>query len=142
MTSTPATPRPRAVDIAFWLLLAGAMLLVINGLMAATLDFEPAMAGFQRGAGIFSVAVGVAVGFLAGQTRKGDPRYKRATVAFAVSITVLVVAVAVLLNLYYVLALLAVIPIVFGALALTRPAATDWFNQHAEQSARGKSFDG
>ena len=138
MTSTPAGPRPKAVDIAFWLLVAGAMLLVINGLMAATLDFDPAMAGFQRGAGIFSVVVGVVVGFLAGQTRKGDPRFKRATVALAVSITVLVVGVAVLLNLYYVLALLAVIPIVFGALALTRPAATDWFNENTEQAAPRK----
>jgi hypothetical protein len=157
MTSTPATPRPREVNVAFWLLVAGAVLLVINGLMAATLNFEaarlaadPAMSDeklqsyltFQRGAGIFSVVVGAAVGFLAGQTRKGDPRFKRATVAFAVSITVLVVAAAVLLNLYYVLALLAVVPIVFGALALTRPAATDWFNERTEPTARGKASDG
>ena len=146
MTPSPASPRPRTVDIAFWLLIVGAVLLVINGLMAATLNFEGARAvadasmsdaklqsyiTFQRGAGILSIAVGVAVGFLAGKTRKGDPRFKRATIAFAVSVTVLVVAAAVVVKLVHLLALMAVLPIVFGALALTRPAATAWFNEQA-----------
>lgn len=151
MTPSPASPRPRAVDIAFWLLIAGAVLLVINGLMAATLNFEGVRSAaeatvgseqmsdeklqsyitFQRGAGILSIVVGAAVGFLAGKTRKGDPRFKRATIAFAVSVTVLVVAAAVVVKLVHLLALIAVLPIVFGALALTRPAATEWFNERA-----------
>jgi uncharacterized membrane protein HdeD (DUF308 family) len=146
MTPTPATPRPKAVDIAFWLLIAGAVLLVINGLMAATLNFEGARSvadasmsdeklqsyiTFQRGAGILSIVIGAAMGFMAGKTRKGDPRFKRATIAFAVSITVLVVAAAVVVKLVHLLALIAVLPIVFGALALTRPAASAWFDERA-----------
>lgn len=150
MTSTPATPRPRGVDIAFWLLIAGAVLLVVNGLMATTLNFETARsvadAGisddklrsyltFQRSIGIFSIVIGAALGFLAGKTRKGDPRFRRATIAFAVAITVLVVGVAVLIKIIHLLALVAVLPIIFGTLALTRPPVVTWFNE--QDPARG-----
>lgn len=142
----PATPRPKAVDIAFWLLVAGAVLLVVNGLMAATLGFETARAladpsvsdeqlhniiNFQRGAGIFSAVIGVALGFLAGKARKGDPRFKRAAVAFAVAITVLVIGVAVLAKAIFVVALVAVLPIIAGAFMFTRPAVAAWFDEQA-----------
>lgn len=146
MTASSAAPRPRAVDIAFWLLVAGAVLLVVNGLMAATLSFETVRSAadssvtdetlqayltFQRGTGIFSIVVGVALGFLAGKTRTGDPRFKRATIAFAVAITVLVVGVALLAKIIHLLALIAVLPIIAGAFLLTRPAAAAWFDERA-----------
>ncbi|WP_199254024.1 hypothetical protein [Mycolicibacterium mengxianglii] len=136
------TPRPRAVDIAFWLLVVGAVLLVVNGLMAATLNFDTARSvadssvsdeklqnylTFQRGLGIFSVVIGAVLGFLAGKTRTGDPRFRRATIAFAVAVMVLVVAVAILFKIIHLLALVAVLPIVFGALSLTRPGVAAWF---------------
>jgi hypothetical protein len=147
MKPSPATPRPKAVDIAFWLLVAGAVLLVANGLMAATLSFDAARSvadpsvtdeqlrnilNFQRGAGIFSAVIGVVLGFLAGKARKGDPRFKRAAVAFGVAVTVLVVGVAVLAKAIFVLALFAVLPIIAGAFLLTRPAAAGWFEEQAD----------
>ncbi|BBY87190.1 hypothetical protein [Mycolicibacterium tokaiense] len=143
MTPTSATPRPKAVDTAFWLLVAGAILLVINGLMATTLSFsasatDPRVANllvFQRGAGILFVVVGAALGFVSGKMRQGDPRFRRATIAFAATITVLVLGLAVLAKAVFVVALLAVVPIIVGALALTRPPVVAWFIE--QEAARG-----
>ncbi|AQA01985.1 hypothetical protein BVC93_05560 [Mycobacterium sp. MS1601] len=134
MTSTPATPRPKAVDTAFWLLVAGAILLVINGLMATTLSFtsvsDPRLQNllvFQRGLGILFVVVGAALGFVTGKMRQGDARFRRATIAFAATITVLVLGLAVLAKAVFVVALLAVVPVIVGALMLTRPPVVAWF---------------
>jgi hypothetical protein len=150
MTPNPADPRPRGVDVAFWLLVAGAVLLVVNGLMASTLNFDTARSvadaglsdeklrtylNFQRGIGIFSIVIGAALGLLAGKTRKGDPRFRRATIAFAVAITVLIVGVAVVIKIVHLLALVAVLPIIFGAIALMRPPVIAWFNE--QDPARG-----
>src|SRR5690349_17916679 len=141
MSSSPVAPRPRAVDFAFWMLVVGAVMLVVNGLMAMTVTFDMARAmaadaltdeqvsnivTFQRGVGIFSVVIGAALGFLAGRMRKGDQRFRRATIAFAVSISVLVIGVAVLAQVVFVIAVLAVLPIVFGAVALMRPPVSQW----------------
>ena len=150
MTPSPATPRPKAVDVAFWLLVGAAILLVVNGLMASTLNFDAARSvadnsvsddklqsylTFQRAIGIFSIVIGAVLGLLAGKTRKGDPRFRRATIAFAVTVTVLVVGIAVLVKIIHLLALIAVLPMIFGALALTRPPVAAWFNE--QDPARG-----
>ncbi|MGB3482422.1 MAG: hypothetical protein WBB07_09430 [Mycobacterium sp.] len=151
-TPSPAGPRPRAVDVAFWLLVVGAVLLVLNGLMALTVTYDMARAmasegvtdeqvhnivTFQRGVGVFSIVAGALLGFLSGRTRKGDPRFRRATIAFAVAISFLIIGVAVLVQVVFVVALIAVLPIIFGAIALMRPPIAAWFESQAPRRADG-----
>lgn len=142
MTS-PATsyPRPRGVDIAFWLLVVGAVLLVLSGLFAVTAHFDAVRAyapasvsdaqvqqflTFHRGAGVVCLLAGAALGFLAGRMRLGDVRFRNATVALAVVIVLLVLLIAVF-SMVDLLSVLALIPVIAGAVLLTRPAAGRWF---------------
>jgi hypothetical protein len=140
------------VDFAFWLLVLGAVMLVVNGLMALTVtcDMARAMSSdalsdeqvrnivtFQRGVGVFSVVIGAALGFLAGRMRQGDQRFRRATIAFSVAVSVLIIGLAVLAQVVFVVAVLAVLPIVIGAVALTRPPVTQWFEELASGQRDG-----
>jgi hypothetical protein len=138
--SLPA-PRPRAVDVAFWLLLVGAVMLLVGGLLAATMAFDtirsaaPASVSdaqlhsylaFQRAAGAICVLSGTGLAFLAGRMRRGDARFRRATVVLALVTVVLVALVAVFAGVH-ILALLGLLPIIAGTVLLTRPAAAGWF---------------
>ena len=139
-------PRPRSIDVAFWLLLVGAVLLVLGGLLAATLSFDtvrqmaaPSVSDdtirrtltFHRGAGVFCVLAGAALGFVTGRTRGGDTRFRRATIALSLVIVVLVALLAVFAG-THVLSLLALLPIIAGALLLGRPATAEWFRSGQE----------
>lgn len=119
---TATQPRPRALNVAFWLLLVGAVMLMVGGLLAATASI-PAL---FRGAGIACVIAGAMIAFLAGRVRKtGDARFRRATLALAFVVIVLVSIVAAL-GVVHVLALLSVLPLIVGAMLLSRPAAAGW----------------
>ena len=133
--------RPGSVTAAFWLLVAGGVLLVVGGLLAATVSFDtlrqaagPSVSDqsirdylrLYRGAGIIFALAGAALVFFAGRIRTPDPRSRRATVALGLTIVVLVAVAAVFAG-THVLALLSLLPIVVGTLLLGRPAAVDWF---------------
>jgi hypothetical protein len=137
---SPAS-RPRVVEVAFWALVVGAVLLMVGGLLAATLSFDTVRQAapssisdkqlhnylsLHRGAGVGGVLAGGGLGFLAGRTRAGDARFRRATIGLALAIIVVVGLIAVFAGIH-VLSLLALLPIIVGMLLLTRPAATDWF---------------
>jgi hypothetical protein len=137
---SPAS-RPRVVEVAFWALVVGAVLLMVGGLLAATLSFDTVRQAapssisdkqlhnylsLHRGAGVGGVLAGGGLGFLAGRTRAGDTRFRRATIGLALAIIVVVGLMAVFAGIH-VLSLLALLPIIVGMLLLTRPAATDWF---------------
>jgi hypothetical protein len=137
---SPAS-RPRVVEVAFWALVVGAVLLMVGGLLAATLSFDTVRQAapssisdkqlhnylsLHRGAGVGGVLAGGGLGFLAGRTRAGDARFRRATIGLALAIIVVVGLMAVFAGIH-VLSLLALLPIIVGMLLLTRPAATDWF---------------
>ena len=62
--------------------------------------------------------------FLAGRTRSGDARFRRAALALSLTIVVLVALLAVF-GVVHVLTLLAVIPLIAGTVLITRPAAVD-----------------
>lgn len=142
MTSpVPTNPRPRVVDIAFWLLVAGAVLLVLSGLLAVTVSFDAIRTvapssvtddqvrdylTYHRGSGIICIVAGAALGFLSGKMRQGDLRFRNATVALVVVIVVLVVLVVVF-SMANLLAVLALLPIIIGGLLLIRPVAARWF---------------
>ncbi|AKK25989.1 hypothetical protein [Mycobacterium sp. EPa45] len=119
---TATEPRPRALTTAFWLLVVGAVMLMGGGLVAVTASI-PAI---FRGAGIVCVLAGAAIAFLAGQVRKnGDARFRRATLALTLTVVVLVCVVAAL-GVVHILALLSVLPLIVGAMLLSRPAAAGW----------------
>jgi hypothetical protein len=144
MTASPTPSRPRVVDIAFWALVGGAVLLIVGGLLAATVTFETArsaidsevsnesLRGFlaiQRGVGIGSVLAGAALAFVAGRARGGDPRFRRATVGLALAITVVLVLLAAGAGVANLVTLSALVPIAVGAVMLTRRSAAGWFER-------------
>ena len=140
-SSPPPASRPRAVEVAFWLLIVGAVMLVVGGLLAATMGFDNIRSvapdsvsdeqvhnylTFHRGSGVICVLTGVALGFLTGRMRLGDARFRRATIVLALVTVVLVGLVAVFAGIH-ILSLVGLLPIIVGALLLTRPAAAEWF---------------
>lgn len=139
---TPTEPRPRAVDVAFWLLVVGAVLLLAGGMLAATLGFDTlrSAAGssvsdqtirdylrFHRGAGVVCALAAVALAVLVVRTRAGDPRFRRATMGLGLAIIVLVGVIAVFFG-THIFALLSLLPIIVGTLLLSRPPVAQWFN--------------
>ena len=139
---SPAPPtRPRPVDIAFWSFIAGAVIMIVGGLMASTATFEAAREAISpsvgddqvrnyltvyRVSGVGSVAAAAGLAFLAGRTRRGDARFRLATLGLAVAIVVVVAVLAVGVGVAQPLVLLALLPVIVGAVLLTRPAARTW----------------
>lgn len=100
-----APTRPRPVDIAYWLWLFCAALLVLFGLLALTSpgssireqlvergaapDSVDGFIVLLRGSGAVSLLTGLGIGLMAGPTRAGDLRFRRAVVALSVVFAVL-----------------------------------------------------
>jgi hypothetical protein len=115
---TARQPRPRVVTAAFWCWLVAAILLIVGGLLAASVELPPVF----RGGGVVTALAGAGMAFLAGRSRNGDARFRRAAVALALTIVVLVALLAVF-GVVHVLALLGVFPLIAGVVLITRPAA-------------------
>lgn len=115
---TAPQSRPRVVTAAFWCWVAASFLLMLGGLIAASLT-APAL---FRGAGVIFVLAAAGLAFLTGRSRSGDFRFRRAAVSLALTLVVLL-ALAALFGLANGLTLLAVIPLIAGAILMTRPAA-------------------
>jgi hypothetical protein len=118
---TAPQSRPRVVTAAFWCWVVASVLLIVGGLIAASV----ALPAVYRGSGVVTALAGAGMAFLAGRTRSGDTRFRRAAVALSLAIIVLVALVSVF-GIVHVLTLLAVIPLIAGAVLITRPAATSW----------------
>jgi CDP-diglyceride synthetase len=115
--------RPRIVTIALWCWLVAAALLIALGLLSVT---ARNVLFFVRGAGVLFIVAALALAFLAGRTAKGDARYRRATVALALALVVL-------LALYTLLSqgIAWVVPMVLvmvAAVLMMRPSAHAWFS--------------
>ncbi|MFG1934975.1 hypothetical protein ACGFK1_30690 [Mycobacterium sp. NPDC048908] len=115
---TAPQSRPRVVTAAFWCWVAASFLLMLGGLIAASLDVPIVF----RGAGVIFALAGGALAFLAGRGRGGDTRFRRAALALALA-TVVLIALAALFRLANGITLLAVFPLVAGTVLITRPAA-------------------
>ncbi len=151
MTTPPPDARPRSVDIAFWLLIGGSVLLLAGGMLALTTTFpavrellDPSVSddmvrqivGFRRIAGVVNVVAGLLMGWLTGKLRRRrDPRFRRAVMVLALAIGVVVAMLSVVSG--YALVLIAVLPILVGAMLLARPAATNWFAGEQRDPADG-----
>lgn len=144
MTASPIPSRPRVVEIGFWVLIAGAVLLIVGGLLAATVTYETARSAidpdvsnerlrsyltFYRAIGVGSVLAGGGLAFLAGRTRRGDARFRRATVGLALAIAVVLVVLAAGAGVGQPVILLSLVPIAAGTIMLTRRSANAWFQR-------------
>jgi hypothetical protein len=114
-------PRPRSVEVAFWAWSVAAVLLVALGILLITAQ---APFAFFRGAGIIGSFAGLAIGYIAGRTRRGDARFCRAGVVLSMLLTVLLAIFAVWLH--GVAWAVPGIPLMVGAYAAIRPSATEW----------------
>ncbi|UXA18667.1 hypothetical protein [Mycobacterium sp. SMC-4] len=147
MTASSSSPssagRPRVVDVAFWICIAGAVVLIVGGLMAASATFDAARSAIPddvgddqvrtyltiyRTTGIGAVLLGGASAYLAGQARRGDARFRRALVGLTWATVVVVVLLAIGIGVAQPLILLAQLPLLIGALLFVRPAASRWFH--------------
>jgi hypothetical protein len=140
---TSAQPRPRIVDVAFWSWVASAIVLIIVGLWALTRSFATIRAGIPaqvpddqvrtlvtmvRWTGGVYILIGIAIGFLAGRTRQGDKRFRRAAVTLSYATIVLVVLCALLLGFMPLPVTVALIGLIVAAVAVTRDNAAEWFD--------------
>ena len=149
---TSANPRPRIVEVAFWCWMVAAVLLIVGGVLEMTMvkysDMRHSFAAsvpdsevrslFEtyRTVAIVCAVLGMAIGYFAGRTRRGNKRFRRGTVALSVAGVVLLLAATVLLGGVSLLAVLAVIPLLAAVLAATRDSAAAWFD--AVDSGRGR----
>ena len=141
---TSANPRPRSVQVAYWAWLVAAILLVAAGLLAvfsgadsmpgrfpgASLSQDQArsMAVFVRGVGVVSILLGLAVGYLAGRTRRGDMRFRRATVALSYTVVLMLALFALLFGILLTPQIGAMIALLVAAVAANRDTASAWFD--------------
>src|SRR6478736_7745410 len=118
---TPLQSRPRVVTAAFWCWVVASILLIVGGMIAASVSALPMV---YRGGGIITALAGAGMAYLAGRSRSGDTRYRRAAIALSLVIVVLVAIAAVLGGAVHVLTLLAVLPLIAGTVLITRPLAS------------------
>ncbi|MBV8966286.1 MAG: hypothetical protein JO191_08945 [Mycobacteriaceae bacterium] len=120
---TSADPRPRIVEVAFWCWVTAGALLILGGLLEMT------VAGmYYRGVAGVCVVLGLGIGYLAGRTRRGDKRFRRASVVLSIVAVVLVLATAVLLGGVNLFAVVAVTPLLVAIVSATRETASTWFD--------------
>jgi len=124
---TAPQPRPRVVTAAFWCWVGASLLLIVGGLLAASVSLPFVF----RGAGVITALAGAGMAFLAGRSRQGDTRFRRAAVALSLTIVVLV-ALAAVFGVVHVLTLLAVLPLIAGAVLMTRPVAASSAEQESQ----------
>jgi hypothetical protein len=125
---TAPQQRPRVVTAAFWCWVAASVLLVAGGLIVAAASVPP----LSRGGGVITALAGAGMAFVAGRSRTGDSRFRRAGVALALAIIVMMPLV-VMFGVVHVLTLLAVLLRIAGTVLITRPSASSTGDQRDQQ---------
>jgi hypothetical protein len=122
---TAPQQRPRVVTAAFWCWVVASVMLVAFGLLLAfSQDYLPV---FFRGAGVLFALAGLGLGYLSGRARQGHAPFRRAAIALALTVVVL-------LALFSLMSrgpiwLLVMVVAMGGAVLIMRPSAQDWFDQ-------------
>ncbi|PIB77523.1 hypothetical protein CQY22_000710 [Mycolicibacterium brumae] len=129
----------------------GAILLIVGGALAATVDGDAIRAQAQgvltpdqteslllahRIGGVLVAAAGLGIGYLTAQARRGDERYRRSGVVLSVATVFAVLVITVFLG-SHLLTIIGMLPIIVGALMLTRPAARAWFAERTGHQGYG-----
>jgi hypothetical protein len=129
--------------VAAALLLLGGMLELWTGFAVhdaspggGTSDQIRSLIYYFRGVGALCIVLGIAIGFLAGRTRRGDKRFRRGTLALSVATVVLLLAGAILVGFISLPAILSLIPLLVAIVAATRDSASAWFD--AVEAGRGR----
>jgi hypothetical protein len=125
---TAPEQRPRAVTAAFWCWVVASVLLILGGLIVASASLPP----LSRGGGVITGLAGAGMAFLAGRSRAGDTRFRRAAVALSLAIVVLMPLV-VMFGVVHVLTLLGVLLLIAGTVLITRPVVASWFEGGKQQ---------
>ncbi|WP_179466249.1 hypothetical protein [Mycolicibacterium vinylchloridicum] len=120
---TATQPRPRIVSIAFWCWLAAAILLMLGGLL--TLFSQAPVPVFFRGAGVLWIVSGALLSYLAGRSRGGDTRFRRAAVALSIALAVLLALFSVMTSGLLWLGILILVMV--AAVLVMRPSAQEWY---------------
>ena len=131
MSATPPAPssRPRTVDAAFWCWVVGAILTAALGMLIAGQNSTL----FFRLAGVLLVVVGLAQGYLAGRTRKGQTRFASAGVGLAMA-SVAFLAVLILFGgkpLGVLAVAVIMILLIAGSVLIQRGSAQKWLESGA-----------
>lgn len=125
---TAPQQRPRVVTAAFWCWVVASVLLIVGGLIVASASLPP----LSRGGGAITGLAGVGMAFLAGRSRTGDARFRRAAVALSLAIVVLMPLV-VMFGVVHVLTLLGVLLLIAGTVLITRPGVSSSSDQGESQ---------
>ena len=138
---TVSDVRPGVVTGAVWALLIGGVMLAAGGLTTAGVSFDTlrqvasasvpdesirASLWLYRGVGILFTAAAAALILLAVRAGRREIRFRRATVALGMTVTLVVVLISAVVG-THILALLSLVPIVVGTWLLSRPAAVQWY---------------
>jgi hypothetical protein len=134
--------RPRNVEIAYWIWIVAAVLLVLFGALLSTASTDAArevwekngndpdgFAGYMRmlrGIGIISLVVGLGVGFLARPVRFGDARFRRALVALSF-VFALVGLGLVLIGIAPTIFVIVPLLLIAAGVLVYRPSGNSWF---------------
>lgn len=138
---TPEQPRPRIVDVAFWFWLLSAAALFLNGLAGVTQRYDAVRAAakpeltdeqvrnlvtYFRGWGVLCILLAIAIAFLAGRTRQGNKRFRRALIALSVVSVLGAIAMAASGSVGPLL-LIAAVSLILANVLIIRPTAQAWF---------------
>ncbi|MGV0850489.1 hypothetical protein [Mycolicibacterium phlei] len=116
---TAPVPRPRVVTAAFWCWVVASVIVMTGGMITSTVS-HPVF----RIAGLLTILAGGAMAFLSGRIRRGaDARFRRAALALSLAL-IGYLAVLSVVGILYPLTLVAVIPLLAGAVLITRPSAS------------------
>lgn len=124
MSAPVPSSRPRIVEAVFWLWLVAAISLVVLGLLITVARGN--LPALLRGAGIMFALAGLALGYLAGRTRAGHARLRRAAVGLSLALVVLLALFTLMTG--GILWLIPMILTMVGAVLIMRPSAQDWFH--------------
>ncbi|BBX88581.1 hypothetical protein H5U98_26475 [Mycolicibacterium boenickei] len=112
----PASSASRRATISFGFWLAGAVLLIVGGMIAASASWPSAQSTLFRCVGVLTALAGVGLAYLAGRSRSGDARYLRAAIALSMAIVVVVALIAAFsLAPVHILTLLALLLVIVGS---------------------------
>ncbi|WP_278313604.1 hypothetical protein [Lolliginicoccus levis] len=128
--------RPTVVTAAYWLWFAASAVLVLMGLAWLFVDIETLrseqpdlqepgrLRDLLRMFGGIALAAGIFIAYVAGRVRKGEPRFRRALVAFSIMIILYEAATFPLAGMF---ALLVIVPLAAACFLVYRPTAQPWF---------------
>lgn len=111
----PSSSASRRATISFSCWLVGAVLLIVGGLIAASASWPSAESALFRSVGVLTALAGAGMAFLAGRSRTGDARYRRAAIALSMAIVVVIALIAAFsLAPVHILTLLALLLLIAG----------------------------